>query len=121
MPDKNRAKEELIDELVELRAKLKKSEKTVDRQKQIQDELKDSEERYRNILKNIEDGYYEVDIKGNFTFFNDSMAKILGYPKKELIGMNNQKYMSDETARKVYETFNEVYRTKKAATATVMV
>src|SRR4030042_13843 len=49
--------------------------------------LRESEERYRNILANIEDGYYEVDIEGNFTFFNDALCRMLGYSEDEMIGM----------------------------------
>lgn len=75
--------------------------------------LQVTKERYQNILHGIEEGYYEVDLAGNMTFFNDSMAKILGYTRDELTGMNNRKYMSQETAPKVYQTFNEVYRTGK--------
>ncbi|MFC1533709.1 PAS domain S-box protein [Thermodesulfobacteriota bacterium] len=48
--------------------------------------IRKSEEKFKDILESIEDGYYEVDIAGSFTFFNDSLCKILGYSKKELIG-----------------------------------
>ncbi|MBW1908477.1 MAG: PAS domain S-box protein [Deltaproteobacteria bacterium] len=75
--------------------------------------LRQSEEKYRTILESIEDGYYEVDIAGNFTFFNDSMCKILGYTKDELIGMNNRKYTDEENAKKVYQVFNKIYTTGK--------
>jgi len=73
--------------------------------------LKESEGKYRNILESIEEGYYEVDIAGNFTFFNDSLGKILGYPKDELIGMNNREYTDKENARKLYEAYNKVHNT----------
>jgi len=33
--------------------------------------LRESERKYRNILETIEDGYYEVDLTGNMTFFNE--------------------------------------------------
>ena len=79
--------------------------------KQAEEALRESEEKYRNILKNIDDGYFEVDIAGNFTFFNDSLCKILGYPEDELIGMNSREYMDKENAKKIYQTFNQVYRT----------
>ena len=72
-----------------------------------------SEEKYRAILENIEDGYFEVDIKGNFKFFNDSMCRILGYSPSELTGMNNRQFMDKENARSVYQTFNHVYNTGK--------
>ncbi len=49
--------------------------------KRAENSMVQSEEKYRTILENIEDGYYEVDVAGNFTFFNNSMCKILGYPK----------------------------------------
>jgi len=75
--------------------------------------LKSSEERYRTILKIFEDGYFEVDLAGNMVFCNDSMSKLIGFPKEKLLGMNNRNYMDDETAYKVYKTFNEVYRTGK--------
>jgi polar amino acid transport system substrate-binding protein len=51
------------------------------------------------------------------TFFNDSLCKMVGYPKEEMVGVNNRQYMSEETAEKFYETFSEVYRTGKAAKA----
>ena len=70
-----------------------------------------SEEKYRAILHSIEEGYYEVDLSGNMIFFNDSMCRIVGYTRDELLGMNNRRFMSQETAKKVYQTFNQVYRT----------
>ena len=82
----------------------------VTERKQMEEALRQSEEKYRTILENIEDGYYEVDLAGNFTFFNDSMCRILGYPKEELMGMNNQQYADKEVARKVFQAFNRVYK-----------
>jgi PAS domain S-box-containing protein len=79
--------------------------------KRAEDTLKESEEKYRTILENIEDGYFEVDIAGNFTFFNDSLCKMLGYSRDEMIGMNNRKYTDQENAKKLYQAFNKVYRT----------
>ena len=81
------------------------------KQRQAENALRRSEEKYRTILKNIEDGYYEVDIKGNFTFFNDSMCRIIGYSPEEMMGMNNRQFTDKENAKKLFKTFNEVYRT----------
>jgi len=85
--------------------------------KQAEDALRESEEKYRTILESIEDGYYEVDLAGNLAFFNDSLCKMLGYSPDEMMGLNNREFMGDETARPVYHTFNEVYRTGKPAKA----
>jgi len=83
--------------------------------KRAEEALRESEEKYRTILETIEDGYYEVDLAGNFTFFNDSMCRIQGYPRDELMGMNNREYMDEETTKKVYKIFNTVFRTGKSA------
>jgi PAS domain S-box-containing protein len=79
--------------------------------KQAEEALRISEEKYRTILETIEEGYYEVDLTGNFTFFNDSLCRMMGYTKDELMGMNNRQYMDEETAKKVYEVFSRLYAT----------
>ena len=79
------------------------------------EELRKSEEKYRNILESIEEGYYEFDIDGNFTFFNDAMCKIQGHSREELMGMNNRDYMTEEAAKEVLKAFNKVYTTGKPA------
>jgi len=73
--------------------------------------LHKSEQEFKSIIENIEDGYYEVDIAGNFILFNDSLCKILRYSKKELTGLNNRRYMDKENAKIVYKAFNRVYKT----------
>lgn len=77
--------------------------------------LGQSEERYRTIIENIEDGYYEVDMAGNFTFFNPALSEILGYPQDELKGMNYRVYMDEANARAVFKIFNTVYQTEQSA------
>ena len=74
-------------------------------------DIQEREEKYRNILENMQEGYFEVDLAGNYTFFNDSLCRIHGYPREELTGMNNRQYTDKETAKKVYQAFNKVYQT----------
>ncbi len=81
--------------------------------KRTEEFLKRSEEKYRNILECIEEAYYEVDIAGNFVFFNDSICKLLGYSRDELMGMNPREYIEKEALGKLYKIFNRVYRTGK--------
>ncbi|MCX5823723.1 MAG: PAS domain S-box protein, partial [Deltaproteobacteria bacterium] len=79
--------------------------------KQAEEELRESEEKYRNILENIEDGYFEVDLAGNFTFFNDSVCRMVGYTHAELMGMNNRQYTDKENSRILYQAFSKVFST----------
>jgi PAS domain S-box-containing protein len=79
--------------------------------KQAEKGLSESDEKYRSILETIEEGYFEVDLAGNLTFLNDSLCKIMGYPRTTLLDMNNQDYTTPETAKKMYNDFNQIYRT----------
>jgi len=114
-PDESRERIERLErELAELRADYERvaaRERTGSLEAERTHRI--SEERYRTILDGIEDGYYEVDLAGNMTFFNDAVCRILGYSREELTGMNNRRFMSEEDARKVYQAFNRVYRSGK--------
>ncbi|MGA2781303.1 MAG: PAS domain S-box protein [Smithella sp.] len=79
--------------------------------KRSEDALRHSEEKYRTILENIEEGYFEVDFAGNFTFFNDNVCRVLGYPREELMDMNNRKYTDKKEFNKVFQAYNKVYKT----------
>jgi PAS domain S-box-containing protein/putative nucleotidyltransferase with HDIG domain len=79
--------------------------------RKVEQALKESEENGWTILENIQEGYYEVDLAGNYTFFNSFMSKIFGYTKEEMMGMNYRLYMDKETSKKIFRYFNEVYRT----------
>ena len=87
----------------------------VSERKQAEEALRESEEKYRTILESIEDGYFEVDIAGNLTFFNDTMCRMLGYSKNELMGMNSREYMDKKNAKAAYRTFNKIYTTGQPA------
>lgn len=73
--------------------------------------LKFSEEKYRNILEGIEEVYFEVDLAGNFTFFNKALSTNLAYSQEELMGMNYTQYMDETNAKKVFDMFHSVYLT----------
>jgi len=77
--------------------------------------LQESEEKYRTILESIEEGYFEVNVKGDLTFFNDALMKISAFDRQELMGMNYRDYTTDETAKDMYKIFNQVYKTGKPA------
>ena len=70
-----------------------------------------SSERYQAFIENIEDGVYEVDIHGNFLYFNQSLCKLFGYPKEEIQFQNFSKFMTEEYAKQAFENFNRIYET----------
>jgi len=78
--------------------------------------LRQSEEKYRNILENIDDGYYEVDLKGNFLFFNETLVKLLGYSKSEFSLMNYKQILDKKKAKNILHAFQRVYNTGQPET-----
>ena len=81
--------------------------------KQAEQALAKSEERYRTILEEMKEGYYETDLVGNYTFFNDVICEKLGYSREELMGMNFQVHTDPEDVKKITDAYFEVYRTGK--------
>ena len=99
-----KANSKLIDENSALRKRISDLE-------QMEDCLRPSEEKYRTILESIEDGYFEQDLVGNFIFLNESMSRIYGYPKDELIGMNYKQHTDEENGKKCIQAYMHIYRT----------
>jgi PAS domain S-box-containing protein/putative nucleotidyltransferase with HDIG domain len=83
--------------------------------KQMGDALQKSEAKYRTILEEMDDAYFELDLAGNFTFFNDDMIRKTGYSHEELEGMNYRTLISPETYPSVREVFSELYKTGRPA------
>jgi PAS domain S-box-containing protein len=82
----------------------------INAQKIYQKELKESEEKYRSILENIKEGYFEVDLDGTLLFVNDAFCEVMGYSRKELLGKNYTLFMDEKNAQKIYRVYNQIYR-----------
>ncbi len=46
------------------------------------------EKKYKQIIDNIKEAYFEVDLEGNFTFVNKSFNQMTGYSYEELMRKN---------------------------------
>jgi len=90
---------------------------TINNRKRAEQALKESEEKYRRILESIEEGYYEVDPDGNFTFMNDATCQILGVSKAELSGRNMRQFLTAESDRKLFDTFQQCLRAGRSVKA----
>ena len=71
-------------------------------QREMESLLKQKDEKYRTLLENIRAGYYEVNLKGDFLFFNEAMANIIGYDAEELLGMNYRECFNSEDAGNIF-------------------
>ena len=66
------------------------------------------------LIEDIADGFYEVDLRGNFTFFNDALVRVFGYPREALQGHNYREFMDDANAAIAFETFNSIHTTGRS-------
>ncbi len=68
-------------------------------------------EKYRTILQGMQEGYYETDLSGSFTFANESLCRITEMSSEEILGLNFRSYTSKATAKRVFKAFHETYLT----------
>ncbi|MGD8703772.1 MAG: PAS domain S-box protein, partial [Desulfosarcina sp.] len=66
-------------------------------------------ERFRVLMEDVADGFYETDLKGNFRFFNNALCRIFGYPADEIRGRNYSQFMDAENALHAFTIFNRLY------------
>jgi PAS domain S-box-containing protein len=77
----------------------------------VEHALMESEEKYRTILDSMEEGLFENDLEGNYTYVNDAACRLVGYERSEMIGMNYRKLFAPDKAESIYKIFNDIYRT----------
>ncbi len=65
-------------------------------QKIAEEELLQSEERYRNIVETAQEGIWIVDDKGLTNFVNKKLCDILQYPAEEMLNKSLFHFMDDE-------------------------
>jgi PAS domain S-box-containing protein len=68
---------------------------------------------YRSFIENIDDGVYEVDLHGNFTYFNNALCQVFGFPREEIEGANFNKFMDEKHALGAFDIFKKIFRTEK--------
>ncbi len=66
---------------------------------QAEEQLRKSEEEFRNLYDEAPIGYFEYDLHGNIIRVNHTHLKMLGYTAEEMIGQPCWKFIVDEFAR----------------------
>jgi len=82
-------------------------------QKESEIKLKESEEKYRNIINNITDIILEVDSKGIITYVSPQCFDIMGYLPEELIGKLSFKHVHPEDLQKVAVRMRKALNSKE--------
>lgn len=74
--------------------------------------IKESEEKYRTIIERNYDGYFEVDLRGNYTHVNQRISDFIGLPRHEIIGNNFRNFINKEDIPRVYNIYHKLYEKK---------
>jgi len=70
-----------------------------DERKQAEEQLRKSEEQFRNLYDEAPVGYFEYDLQGNITRVNNTYLRILGYTAEDMLGQPCWDFIVDEVAR----------------------
>lgn len=71
--------------------------------RRMEEILRESENRYRFLIENLNEGIWMIDARGTTVFANQKMADILGYPVADMIGMPVSAFVAEEDVGAVQE------------------
>ncbi len=88
------------------------TEKTNDLQK-LNEDLKKSETRFRDMAQSSSDWIWEVDARGRYTYVSDGVENVLGYLPEELLGKTPYDLMAEGEVERLYDLISRLLVDKK--------
>lgn len=107
--DKN--EERLAAELEQLRQQILESERQEITRKRIEDQLRESEERYRSLVDSTEDSIYLVDRNCRYLFMNKKHLLRLGLLGDQFLGQLYRQFHSPQETKEFIKKVDHVFKT----------
>ncbi|HEU4382455.1 MAG TPA: ABC transporter substrate binding protein [Anaeromyxobacteraceae bacterium] len=82
----------------------------ISRRKRTEEALRESETKYRDLYDNAPDMYHSVDKNGIIVECNETEARILGYPKDEIVGRPIADFLTDASRTTHEKEFPAIIR-----------
>lgn len=76
--------------------------------KRAEDELRQSQERYRDLVETVSDWVWEIDADGRYTYASPKVRDLLGYAPEEVLGLTPFDLMPEAEAHRLRAVFREI-------------
>lgn len=104
---KPKTKDQLMEELSQLRKQVARLESLKFRYRQLEEEFRKKEEGYRLLVENIEDVVWTTDMNLQFTYISPSVVKLRGYTAKEALAQTVEQMLTPESFKIAMQAFKE--------------
>ncbi|MGM0510934.1 MAG: PAS domain S-box protein, partial [Thermoplasmatota archaeon] len=84
--------------------------------KEIEEELQESEKKFRTVIENSADAIFLTDQEGNYTYANEAASDLLGYSREELMEMNIVDIIPDKDVENGLEIFEKMLEEEQVLT-----
>jgi len=108
MKDNYTKKEQLINELTELRQRVTELERSKAEHKQAEETLRKSEERFRSLVQSATDAIYTIDSNKKIISWNSAAENIFSYTADEIIGKSFSLLVPEQFREKHIEALDQM-------------
>ncbi len=95
--------------------------KDISERKKTEENLRESENKYRNLIEKMSDVIYSLDVKGNITSINKASEQLLGLPPNKLIGKNITEFLQKKEQPQAMSLFEQIRHGKDVVAETVII
>jgi len=95
-----------LERIVEERTASLREEITV--RKRAEEKLRESEEKYRNLVENVSDVIYEIDSQGVVIYISPAVRDMMEYDPADIIGKNFIEFVYEDDRGRLIERFIEL-------------
>ncbi|MGA9351628.1 MAG: PAS domain S-box protein [Anaerolineae bacterium] len=112
MKDKNKTKEQLTNELVEMRQRIAELEASESKRRQVEEELRESERKLRLIAENTTDVIFAYDMDRRLIYVNPAVEELTGYSVAELQERNFINWLHPEDEARMMKLWEGLFEGK---------
>ena len=117
MKDDNKTNKQLIEELSEAHRRITELENSLYEGKRMEEAMKGSEERYRNLAENAHDLIWVFDLNFGYSYVSPSVKHLKGYTVEEAMKLKLHEVLTPDSYKKAMEILAKERITRGGRTA----